>query len=93
MCLVANLDRKEEKTALPSFVQQALESNSLSDDERYALKFCSAAMYGGGLDTVRADLKFLSINVVALKYSFQSLDDRLDENFFSHDDHPPRNSA
>jgi hypothetical protein len=46
------LDQKEEKTALPSFVQRTLESESLSDDERYALKFCSAAMYGGGLDTV-----------------------------------------
>ena len=46
------LDQKEGKTALPSFVQRALESESLTDDERYALKFCSAAMYGGGLDTV-----------------------------------------
>jgi len=46
------LDRKKEKTALPSFVKHALESESLNDDERYALKFCAAAMYGGGMDTV-----------------------------------------
>lgn len=48
------MDWKEDKTALPSFVQHALESESLNDDERYALKFCAAAMYGGGLDTVGA---------------------------------------
>lgn len=42
----------EERTALPSFVKHALESESLNDDERYALKFCAAAMYGGGLDTM-----------------------------------------
>ena len=48
------LDQKEEKTALPSFVQRALESESLRDDEQYALKFIAAAMYGGGLETVGA---------------------------------------
>ena len=89
------MNQKEEKTALPSFVQRALESESLSDDERYALKFCSAAMYGGGLDTVSSNTfdskkeSFLSTPLTLLIF----LDDGLDENFFPYDDHPPRNSA
>lgn len=43
------LDRKEKDTALPSFVQHAIESELLSDEECYALKFCAGAMYGGGV--------------------------------------------
>ena len=87
------LDRKEDKTALPSFVQRALESESLSDDERYALKFCSAAMYGGGLDTVSAFMLIQNFQSINPRYLIVPIDDGLDENLFPHDDHPPRNAA
>lgn len=35
-------------------VSQALEGGNLSEEEVHALKHASLAMYGGGLDTVRA---------------------------------------
>jgi len=43
---------QREKRALPSFTSNALQSGKLTPDEKYALKFCAAALYGGGLDTV-----------------------------------------
>ncbi|KAK7458752.1 hypothetical protein VKT23_009754 [Stygiomarasmius scandens] len=46
------LKELKEKRALPSFTSNALQSRKLTPDEQYALKFCAAALYGGGLDTM-----------------------------------------
>jgi tripartite-type tricarboxylate transporter receptor subunit TctC len=43
---------QKNKTALPSFTANALRSAELTAEEKYALKFIAAALYGGGLDTV-----------------------------------------
>lgn len=39
-------------TALPSFTLNVLQAESKTPEVMYALKFCAASLYGGGLDTV-----------------------------------------
>ncbi|KAF7369676.1 O-methylsterigmatocystin oxidoreductase [Mycena venus] len=59
------LKELSNKTALPSFTSNALRSGELTADEKYALKYIAAALYGGGLDTV---LQFLSSLISSAHY-------------------------
>ncbi|KAJ7286437.1 cytochrome P450 [Mycena rebaudengoi] len=46
------------KTALPSFTSNVLQSGEITPDEKYALKFIAAGLYGGGLDTMTSTTAF-----------------------------------
>ncbi|KAK7046325.1 O-methylsterigmatocystin oxidoreductase [Favolaschia claudopus] len=46
------LKEMNNNTALPSFTSNALRSGDMTAEEKYALKFIAAALYGGGLDTL-----------------------------------------
>ncbi|KAJ3742330.1 cytochrome P450 [Lentinula detonsa] len=46
------LEEMKNGTALASFTSTALQDPLLTDAEQQALKYCAAALYGGGLDTM-----------------------------------------
>ncbi|KAJ7493151.1 cytochrome P450 [Mycena galericulata] len=58
------LKQLSAKMALPSFTANALESGNLTAEEQYALKFCAAALYGGGLDTMTSATTIFFLTMV-----------------------------
>ncbi|KAJ7239357.1 cytochrome P450 oxidoreductase [Mycena rebaudengoi] len=58
------LKEMHAKTALPSFTSNALQSGELTPDEKYALKFTAAGLYGGGLDTMTSTTAFVFLGMV-----------------------------
>ncbi|KAJ7190886.1 cytochrome P450 oxidoreductase [Mycena pura] len=57
------LKELSNNTALPSFTSNALRSE-LTAEEKYALKFIAAALYGGGLDTIAGVATFFFLAMV-----------------------------